>query len=90
VLDIKNRSSNIILAEPPDDEVSWIYVWGGRGYHCSGMGTDTPDRPNVIVRHSQHIESLREQKMIPEGDVYLNPHWKHDYTQKLKDFVNAR
>ena len=90
VLGIKNRSSNIILAEPPDDEVSWIYVWGGRGYHCSGMGTDTPDRPNVIVRHSQHIESLRQQKMIPEGDVYLNPHWKHDYNQKLKDFINAR
>lgn len=89
VVKIKQMSNNIVFAAPPDDEVSWIYVWGGRGYHCSGMGTDTPDRPSVVVRHSEYIESLRRMNMIPEGDVYLQPHWKHDYNVKLKEFINA-
>lgn len=79
---------NYVQASPPRDEVSWVYVWGGRGYHCSGMGTDTPDRPNVIQRHSDHIELLRRQGRIPTGKVQLNPHWKHDYKQKLKDFIS--
>jgi glycosyltransferase involved in cell wall biosynthesis len=79
-----------LLAHPPREEASWFYMWGGRGYHCSGAGTDTPDRMNVIQRHSGYIESLRQQNKIPTGDVYLQPHWKHDYEQKLKDFTNAR
>lgn len=90
VVKIKTISKNIVFAEPPDEEASWVYVWGGRGYHCSGMGTDTPDRPNVIQRHSLYIENLRQQGLIPTGDVYLQPHWKHDYNVKLKEFINAR
>lgn len=78
---------NYIQAHPPKEEVSWIYVWGGRGYHCSGMGTDDDSRPNVIKRHSDHIEFLRKQGKIPTGKVHLNPHWKHDYKQKLQDFI---
>jgi glycosyltransferase involved in cell wall biosynthesis len=90
VVKIKTISNNIVFAHPPDEEVSWIYIWGGRGYHCSGMGTDTPDRPNVIQRHSLYVENLRQQGLIPTGDVHLNPHWKHNYKQKLKDFINVR
>lgn len=90
VVSIKSNSNNIVFAHPPDDEVSWIYVWGGRGYHCSGMGTDTPDRPNVIQRHSEHIERLRQEGLIPTGEVLLKPHWKHDYKKKLNDFIDAR
>lgn len=90
VVKIKTISKNIVFAEPPDEEASWVYIWGGRGYHCSGMGTDTPDRPNIIQRHSLHIENLRQQGLIPTGDVYLQPHWKHDYNVKLKEFLNAR
>lgn len=90
VVKIKENSKNIVFAEPLDEEASWIYVWGGRGYHCSGMGTDTPDRPNVIQRHSIHIENLRMRGEIPTGRVQLRPHWKHDYKQKLKAYLNAR
>jgi glycosyltransferase involved in cell wall biosynthesis len=90
VIKIKTHSQNIILANPPDNEVSWFYMWGGRGYHMSGMGTDTPDRENVIKRHSDHIESLRKQGKIPTGEVQLVPDWKLDYEKKLKDFNNAR
>ena len=88
VVKIKSISPNIVLAYPPDDEVSWIYCWGGRGYHLSGAGTDTPDRPNVIQRHSSYIESERKKGNVPTGDIILKPHWNHDYCQILKDFIN--
>lgn len=86
VLAIKANSKNIVFACPPDDEVSWIYVWGGRGYHMSGMGTDDDTRPNVIERHSLHIEELVKRGVVPTGDIHLNPHWNHDYSKKLIEF----
>ncbi len=87
VMNIKYNSTKVVAAAPPDDEVSWIYMWGGRGYHCSGMGTDSPNRPNILQRHGEHIENLRKQGKIPTGEIILNPHWEHDYEQKLKDYV---
>ena len=88
VIKIKNFSKNIVLASPPDDEVSWFYMWGGRGYHMSGQGTDDDNRPNVIKRHSKYVEHLREKNLIPTGIVKLNPSWKKDYLQLLKNFIN--
>jgi hypothetical protein len=79
----------VVLADPPNEECSWFYMWGGRGYHQSGMGTDTADRPNVIQRHSSYIENLRGKGLIPTGEIVLNPHWKKDYAQMLKDYNNA-
>ena len=78
----------IVKAYPPDNEVSWFYVWAGRGYHMSGGGVDDDTKPNVIVRHMEHIESLRLESKIPTGDIYLNPNWKYDYCQLLKDYLN--
>ena len=72
----------------PESEASWFYMWGGRGYHQSGMGTDTAERPNVIQRHSEYIESLRKKGQIPTGDIQLVPFWNKDYAQMLKDFLN--
>jgi len=88
VVRINSVSSNIIFASPPDKEVSAIYVWGNRGYHCSGNGTDTPDRPNILIRHSEYIESERKKGNIPTGIIQLNPHWKYPYDEKLKTFIN--
>jgi glycosyltransferase involved in cell wall biosynthesis len=78
----------LVFAEPEDEDVSWFYMWGGRGYHMSGQGTDTPDKPNVIQRHSEHVELERQAGRIPTGDVQLNPNWKYDYKQMLKDHVS--
>jgi len=78
----------VVLADPPNEECSWFYMWGGRGYHQSGMGTDTAERPNVIKRHSDYIENLRLKGQIPTGDVQLMPQWNKDYSQMLKDYIN--
>jgi hypothetical protein len=80
-------SGKVITASPPNEEVSWFYMWGGRDYHMSGMGTDTPDRENVIIRHERHIERLRKMKFIPTGDIELKPKWKKDYQQLLFNFI---
>jgi hypothetical protein len=88
----------VVLADPPNEECSWFYRWGSvhapeNGqvgiYHQSGAGTDVAGRPNIIQRHSQYIESMRVQGFIPTGDIQLNPHFKKDYTQMLKDYCNA-
>ena len=87
---IRDQIGGCIVASPPDDEVSFFYVWGGRAYHMSGLGTDTPDRPNVIERHTKYIEQQRLLGNIPTGDVHLKPNWKYDYKQMLADFIKNR
>lgn len=77
----------VINANPPDAEVSWMYLWAGRSYHMSGQGVDVPDRDNVIIRHAEHIESLKNKGEIPIGDIELVPKWGIDYKQLLIDFV---
>ena len=57
-------------------------------YHQSGMGHDIEGRPNVIERHSLHVEILRQKGKIPTGEIQLNPHWNHDYIQLLINFIN--
>jgi len=77
-----------LFASPPNDEASWFYMWGGRGYHMSGMGTDNETRPNVIQRHSAHVELLRSKGKIPTGEVQLKPRWQQDYVKLFKEYVS--
>lgn len=87
VLRIKNdKNLKSVKASPPDDEVSWFYYWGNRSYHMSGAGTDTDDKPNIIERHSKHIENLKNKNLIPIGDIELSPKWSMDYQQTLRDY----
>jgi glycosyltransferase involved in cell wall biosynthesis len=86
---IMRVSNRIVKASPPDNEVSWFYMWGGRDYHMSGMGTDTPDRLDVVKRNAEHIEKERKKGKIPTGEIQLKPNWKKDYQQLLKNFNNG-
>ena len=78
--------ARIVRALPSNDEVSWFYSWGNGSYHMSGLGADGDGKPNVIVRHSDHIENLRRQGKIPTGDIELLPHWNQDYKKLLTDY----
>lgn len=71
----------------PEAKASWFYMWGGRGYHQSGQGTDVPGTLDIVQRHSHHIEMLRLQGKIPTGEILLNPHWNKDYEKMLADYV---
>lgn len=74
----------------PDHEASWFYMWGGRGYHQSGQGTDDEIKPNIIQRHSAWIESLRAKGEIPTGDIHLVPAWQKPYDKMLEDYVKSK
>ena len=78
-----------LFVEMPKEEASWFYMWGGRGYHMSGQGHDLPGKPNVIQRHTLHIQNLKNQGKITVGEIKLNPHWNKDYKQMLKDFIKT-
>lgn len=83
----------VVLANPPDEEVSWFYRWSmpsEQVYHQSGQGTDIEGKPNIIQRHSAHIEKLRLQGKIPTGRIHLVPEWKHNYSQMLKEYNNEK
>jgi hypothetical protein len=85
VVKIKQVSDKIIIANPPDNEVSWFYMWGDRCYHMSGQGADTSGKPSALKRHSDFIEKLRKDGKIPTGDIQLRPHWDKDYIGLLND-----
>jgi hypothetical protein len=88
VVKIKRKyQCKVINAEPLDEEVSWMYMWGGRSYHMSGQGTDTPNKENVIIRHSRHIEKLKNEGKIPIGDIELKPKWSIDYCKLLNEYI---
>ena len=79
------HGARVTSAAPPPDEVSWFYSWGNSTYHMSGLGTDHDGRPNVVLRHSAHIEGLRRAGRIPTGDIELKPHWNQDYAALLAE-----
>lgn len=87
---LRARGARLALAMPPPQEVSWFYRWRRGAFHMSGMGTDHEGRPNVVLRHSAHIEALRQAGEIPTGDVELRPRWKRDYGALLAEYVRER
>lgn len=76
----------VALAEPPAREVSWFYMWGNGSYHMSGLGTDDGSRPDVIKRHSEHVEMLRQRGLVPTGDIELVPQLRRDYAGALASY----
>jgi len=80
----------VVNAKMPDSEASWFYMWGGRGYHQSGMGTDDESKPNIIQRHSEWIESLRVKGEVPTGDIHLVPAWQKPYDKMLENYVKNK
>lgn len=85
--------NNITNADPKEEEASWFYRWGMASenvYHQSGMGTDTEGKPNILQRHAEHVDNLRIRGLIPTGIIELQPKWKYDYEQMLKEYVNGR
>lgn len=83
----RDHKCKVITASPPDDEISWFYMWGNRCYHASGQGADEPGRDNIIIRHKRHIENLKNQNKIPLGNIELKPKWRINYSKLLANFI---
>lgn len=78
-----------VLPEPPNEEISWAYRWGQDNFNCSGEGADwdRPEEEQIISRHMRYVDNLRRQGKMPEGDIFLQPEWRFDYTKILKDYI---
>jgi len=77
----------VVKARPANNEISWFYMWGGRGYHQSGMGTDKPGRPDIVTRHSKYIKNQKRKGKIATGEIKLVPKWNQPYDALLKEFI---
>lgn len=63
--------------EPANKKPTMVYRWGMQTFHLSGGGT----RPSHIALE-QADENL--QRINPaSGIIHLNPHFKHDYYDKI-------
>ena len=81
--------TKVIRASPPDNEVSWFYRWAlPQNYHQSGLGKDTPGKPNIVQRNAAYVESQRKLGKVPTGEIQLVPGWRYPYDQMLKDYVS--
>ena len=81
-----NRAGcNPIYAEP--EEPGFIYMWANGVYHMSGLGMDTPERPNALIRHREFIEGKRLRGEIPTGLIELKPSWRKDYFEEAKKYM---
>ena len=87
---------NVVNAEPIDEDISAWYRWGMNGpdgngvYHQSGLGGESPDKPNILIRHGEHIERLRRKGLIPTGIIQLRPMWQYHYEKMLVDFIKNK
>jgi hypothetical protein len=89
VIKIKTKfNCKTINANPPDDKISWMYLWGGRSYHMSGQGNDKNNKENVLIRHKRYIDNLKNAGKIPTGDIELKPKWNVDYNQLLNNYLS--
>ena len=84
------HGARVARAAPAPREVGWFYNWGHGSYHMSALGTDYDGRPNVVLRHSAHIEELRRNGRIPTGDIELTPRWDRDYSALLAAYCRLQ
>lgn len=86
--------NKVVNASPPDNEISWFYRWSlpqnGGVYHQSGLGFDDGKKPNVVERNAIYVRGLRNKGLIPEGDIYLKPHWDKDYKSMLEKYIKTK
>lgn len=69
------------------EDMYYIYRWGYFGsYHLSDLGPD-----ESTITSNQKVDNYMREKAktesIPYGDIYLSPHWKHDYIKIKEDFI---
>lgn len=93
VQNITKLRNKVVYAHPENKDISWLYRWSvpihnGVGcYHQSGLGDPVPGRDNAMIRNFKYLEKLRKQGMLPVGNIYLKPQWKHNYVKLLKQFL---
>lgn len=81
LLDKIRAKTGFVSEQIATKDLFYIYRWGETGaYHISSWGDKEPVT-NVAMRIAMDRIRRRELKT---GSITLNPHWKIDYVQKLR------
>lgn len=67
-----------------DEEICYIFRWGGDSYHLSGYGKDQPGQKSGFIKIEERVKS----KPI-EPIIHLKPHWKKDYFKITRDILSV-
>ena len=72
-----------------DQELYYIYRWEGTGsYHLSAFGRDEGQAIPGGAKVEQYVDQQIRSGAVPTGEVRLNPAWRHDYVQLIRNRVN--
>jgi hypothetical protein len=68
-------------------EIFYLYRWSGtQSYHLSSFGRDGGGKPGNDKVGEYALREL-EKGRIESGETVLQPHWRADYSQMVKDYV---
>jgi len=84
---INKHKGRKVLADPDDSDVSWFYMWGGRSYHLSGI-PKKENQDQALEIYRQHTLKQLNNGEIPSGIIELEPKWKVDYMEILKNYLH--
>ena len=69
---------------PTENEISYIYRWGGIGYHDSGDNV-----PDPAERSRKFREVVLADKRFRTGDVRVFPAWSIDFEAEARLAINS-
>lgn len=72
------------------EEIGFLYSWGEGNYHISGQGDDVKGKVTSYERVKKHWEKRVSARLVPLGDIVLNPAMKQPYGEMAKRFVGSK
>lgn len=93
--DLTTRFERVIGAatnrsEVQPSQIFYLYRWSGtESYHMSSFGRDGTGKPGNDQVMEYALREL-EQGKIQAGEIVLEPHWRVDYCQLVRDYLTAQ
>lgn len=74
------------------EEIYYLYRWSGTGsFHLSGFGRDTEKKKKPGNEQvADYIADQKKKGLVETGDIILNPNWKVDYLQLVKEYLTLQ
>jgi glycosyltransferase involved in cell wall biosynthesis len=85
---IIGREKNYNGIQP--EEIYYLYRWGGTGsFHLSGFGRDKPGKESGNQKAAKYVEKQIAERRVPIGAVKLTPHWRINYSELVRDYIQS-
>lgn len=72
------------------EEIYYLYRWSGTGsFHLSGFGRDNEKKKSGHEQVANYINEKKKKGLISTGEIVLNPCWKIDYLELVKNYITT-